>query len=176
MAAYRRAMSFEACLVSLCRFDVEGLADLGQDGVAVQDHVEGEADHVQLLGEPRVGVAVAVPVSAQPGRGGAADCSAHGPAPHLFVSSWKIRIRSVLLLARCWSRAASSFGVGLLVDDPDAQSLVRGDVGGGDVSAVVLDGDRRLVGPGPVQVLDEQLLVVTLLGAFDQRGGHELDS
>jgi hypothetical protein len=56
-------------------------------------------------------------------------------------------------------------GVGLLVDDPDADALVLGDVGGGDVPAVVLDGDRRLVGAGPVQVVQEQLLVVVLLGA-----------
>ena len=38
------------------------------------------------------------------------------------------------------------FGVGFFIDDPDADALVLGDVGGGDVAAVVLDGDGGLVG------------------------------
>jgi hypothetical protein len=46
----------------LC-LDVEGLADLGQDGVAVEGDVEREADDVELVREAGVGVAGAVPVA-----------------------------------------------------------------------------------------------------------------
>jgi hypothetical protein len=155
----------------LC-LDVEGLADLGQDGVAVEGDVEGEADDVELVGEAGVGVAGAVPVAAEPGGGGVAGGAAHGPAPDLFVLVVEDQDAVGAGAGEVPVEFGFELGVGLLVDDPDADALVLGDVGGGDVPAVVLDGDRRLVGAGPVQVVQEQLLVVVLLGAFDEWAGH----
>lgn len=70
----------------------------------------------------------------------------------------------MLFLARCWSRAASSRS-GFSLMTQTRGPLCEETLVAVTCRAVVLDGDGGLVGPGPVQVLDEQALVVTLFGA-----------
>jgi hypothetical protein len=72
--------------------------------------------------------------------------SAHWPAPDLFVLVVEDDNAVGAGAGEVPVEFGLEFGLGLLVDDPHADALVLGDVGGGDVPPVVLDGDRRLVG------------------------------
>ena len=128
-------------------FDVEGLADFGQDRVGVEGLVEGEPDDFELVGEAGVGLTCAVTVSGEAGSGAVAADSSHGPAPNLFVVAVEDQDPVGAGFLEDPVHFGFEGGVGGLVDHPDADAFVLGDVGGGDLLVVVLDGDGGLVGP-----------------------------